>query len=245
MGWHAGPLVGFDTETTGVDVGTDRIVTAAVVVRDAAGTRARTWLIDPGVPIPASATAVHGITTQDVQADGRQPREALEEVATALTAAWRLGVPVVAFNASYDLSLLEAELRRHGLRSLDERLGRPAAPVIDPLVLDRAVDRYRPGQRRLGDLCALYGIATPEALHAAHVDVVATLDLLGAIVEHHPELGDLDLAALQAYQVSQHQQWAEHYNAWRAGQGLPGRGAELEWPMRLAAGRSAPAQRAV
>ena len=232
MGWHAGPLVGFDTETTGVDVATDRIVTAAVVVRDAAGTRARTWLIDPGVPIPESATAVHGITTADVRAHGRRPGDALEEVAAALATAWRAGVPVVAFNASFDLSLLDAELRRHRLATVDQRLGRAAAPVIDPLVLDRAVDRYRPGKRRLGDLCAVYGVATPDALHAAHVDVVATLDLLAAIVGHHPELGDLDLATLQAYQVHQHQQWAEHYNAWREGQGLPGPGAELEWPVR-------------
>ena len=79
MGWHDGPLVGFDTETTGVDVATDRIVTAAVVTRDATGTRARTWLIDPGVPIPPAATAVHGITTEQARTEGRAPRAALDE----------------------------------------------------------------------------------------------------------------------------------------------------------------------
>lgn len=234
MGWYGGPLVGFDTETTGVDVAADRIVTAAVVHRDAAGTRARTWLVDPGVPIPDAATAVHGITTAQAQAEGRAPREALDEVASALVATWRAGTPVVAFNACYDLSLLDAELRRHALPTVAQRLGRPTGPVLDPLVLDRALERYRPGKRRLGDLCAVYGVATPDALHAAHVDVVATLDLLEHIVARYPFLADLDLGALHAYQVDAHLTWAESFNAWRDGRGLPGPGAELDWPVRVA-----------
>ena len=241
MTWHDGPLVGFDTETTGVDVGVDRIVTAAVVRRDATATRARTWLVDPGVPIPEAATAVHGITTEHVRAQGRPPREALDEVASALVATWRVGVPVVAFNACYDLSLLDAELRRHGLPTVTQRLGRSAGPVIDPLVLDRAEERYRPGKRRLGDLCAVYGVATPDALHAAHVDVVATLDLLDAMVARFPHLAELDLATLQAYQVHAHLSWAESFNAWRGERGLPGPGAELDWPVRT----MAPARQAV
>jgi DNA polymerase III subunit epsilon len=241
MTWHDGPLVGFDTETTGVDVGADRIVTAAVVRRDATGTRGRTWLIDPGIPIPEAATAVHGITTERARSEGRPPVEALDEVASALVAAWRARVPVVAFNACYDLSLLDAELRRHGLPTVPQRLGRAAGPVIDPLVIDRAEERYRPGKRRLGDLCAVYGVETPDALHAAHVDVVATLDLLRAMVLRHPHLADLDLATLQAYQVHAHLTWAESFNAWRDERGLPGPGAELDWPVRS----SAPAWQAV
>ncbi len=243
MGWYGGPLVGFDTETTGVDVGTDRIVTAAVVRRDATGTHAHTWLVDPGVPIPEAATAVHGITTDHARAEGRPAAEALDEVAATLVAGWHAGAPVVAFNACYDLSLLDAELRRHGLPTVTQRLGRSAGAVIDPLVLDRALERYRPGKRRLGDLCAVYGVATPEALHAAHVDVVATLDLLERIVERYPYLAALDLATLQAYQTHAHLTWAESFNAWRDERGLPGPGAELDWPVRapavIAAGRPA------
>ena len=234
MGWHDGPLVGFDTETTGVDVATDRIVTAAVVTRDATGTRARTWLIDPGVPIPPAATAVHGITTEQARTEGRAPRAALDEVASALVTAWRSGVPVVVFNAGYDLSLLDAELRRHGLPTVEARLGRAAGPVVDPLVLDRAEARFRSGKRRLGDLCAVYGVPTPDALHAAHVDVVATLDLLDRMVDAYPHLADLDLATLQAYQSHAHLTWAESFNEWRDEKGLPGPGAETDWPVRPA-----------
>ncbi|MFD7888761.1 exonuclease domain-containing protein, partial [Streptomyces albidoflavus] len=63
MGWHRELLIGFDLETTGTDPREARIVTAAVIeVADGERRGHRTWLADPGIPIPAGATAVHGIT---------------------------------------------------------------------------------------------------------------------------------------------------------------------------------------
>jgi DNA polymerase-3 subunit epsilon len=116
--------------------------------------------------------------------------------------------------------------------------------VIDPQVLDRAEDRYRRGKRRLGDLCEVYGVVATDALHAADVDVVATLDLLARMVDRFPELAVMDLGELQDFQARKHVEWAESFNAWREERGLPGPGAELDWPVR---GRvpAEPAQRAV
>ena len=71
MSWTDGPLLGFDTETTGVDVDNDRIVTAALVRRDATGTHVRSWLIDPGVDIPEAAAAIHGVSTEHAREHGR------------------------------------------------------------------------------------------------------------------------------------------------------------------------------
>ncbi|WP_402461716.1 exonuclease domain-containing protein [Isoptericola aurantiacus] len=230
-GWTGGPLLGFDTETTGVDVRTDRIVTAAVVVRTATTTEVRTWLVDPGVEIPAEAAAIHGVTTEHARAHGRAPREALAEIADVLTEHGRAGVPVVAYNASFDLTLLDAELARHGLPTLPERLGRPVAPVLDPLVIDRWQDRYRRGKRRLGDLCDLYGITGEGELHSADVDVLATLDVLDAQVLRYPELRSVALDALHSAQRDAHRSWAENFNAWRQREGLPGPGASTSWPV--------------
>ena len=52
--WYEGPLAAFDTETTGVDVEGDRMVSAALVVQDGPGGRPRVtrWLINPGMPSP-------------------------------------------------------------------------------------------------------------------------------------------------------------------------------------------------
>lgn len=52
--WYEGPLAAFDTETTGVDVEEDRIVSAALVVQDTAGGRMRVtrWLVNPGCRCP-------------------------------------------------------------------------------------------------------------------------------------------------------------------------------------------------
>lgn len=232
MSWTDGALLGFDTETTGVDPAHDRIVTVALVHRDASGTTAHTWLVDPGIEIPAAAAAVHGITTEHARTFGRRPVDALDEVATELAKSFSTSTPVVAFNACYDLTLIESELRRHGLPTVAERVGGPLRPVIDPLVLDREHDRFRKGKRTLGVLCELYGV-TPEAggLHSADVDVVATLDVLVALVRRYPAIASLDLDALHEAQVRGHRRWAENFNAWRAGQGFDGPGAGLEWPL--------------
>lgn len=229
MTWTSGPLLGFDTETTGVAVTDDRIVTAALVRRDGAGTEVRTWIIDPGVPIPAEAAAIHGVTTEMARQQGAPPAQALEEIATALAGALHDGVPVVAFNATFDICILEAELARHGLASLTERIGREVSPVIDPLVLDRAVDRFRRGKRKLVDLCEVYGVGGDGDLHNADVDVLATLDVLAAMTIRHPQLADLDLDALHAYQAVEHTKWAVNFNSWRESKGLTGPGAGESW----------------
>ncbi len=227
--WASGPLLGFDTETTGVNPTSDRVVTAALVMRDAAGTRQRTWLIDPGVEIPAGAAAIHGITTEKARAGGLAPAPALDEIAGMLVQALRNGIPVVAFNAGFDLQILDSELARHHLPTLPQRLGGPVRPVIDPLVIDRAVDRYRKGKRTLGHLCEVYGV-TGSGLHTAEVDVVATLDVLRAIVSRHSaQLAHLDLHGLHDYQVAAHRAWAESFREWLVSKGRTD-GPGSEWP---------------
>lgn len=118
MGWHQELLVGFDLETTGTDPREARIVTGAVIeVRGGQPIGRREWLADPGVEIPPDAVAVHGISNERAAADGRPADQVADAIADVLAGYWKTGVPVVAYNAAFDLSLLSAELRRHGLPS--------------------------------------------------------------------------------------------------------------------------------
>lgn len=127
--WYEGPLAAFDTETTGVDVETDRIVSAAVVVQDAAGSRPRVtrWLVNPGVPVPAGATAVHGLTDEHLQRNGRWPSPVMDEIARVLGEQAAAGRPLVVMNAPFDLTLLDRELRRHRATNLDRWFSSAAA----------------------------------------------------------------------------------------------------------------------
>ncbi|MFP5360331.1 MAG: exonuclease domain-containing protein [Actinomycetes bacterium] len=237
MSWLDETMVGFDTETTGVSTEHDRIVTAAVITRTGDTVTTRTWLIDPGVEIPAGATAVHGITTAQARAEGAAPAQALEEVATALAGALNAGFPVVAFNAQFDLTLLENELARHGLRSLAARLvRREVRPVIDPLVLDRKLDQYRKGKRKLIDLCTLYAVTVvAEDLHAADADVLATLELVQALAAAHPTMRATSLDSLHDLQASAHREWAVRFAAWLKSKGEVDDLPRPEWPVAVAA----------
>lgn len=84
--------------------------------------------------------------------------------------------------------------------------------MIDPLVLDRAVDRYRRGKRKLVDLCAHYGVDETGTLHTADADVIATLDVLELIVTKFPKLSAMTLADLHEYQTNAHRAWAVNFN---------------------------------
>jgi DNA polymerase-3 subunit epsilon len=169
----------FDLETTGVDVRCDRVVTAHVGVLDAGGTvlSARDWLADPGVVIPDGATAIHGISTEHARSAGRHAADVLAEVLDALRGLFAAGIPVVAYNAPYDFSLLKYEAIRHGLAPI----GSPS-PVIDPLVVDKAYDRWRRGKRTLSVVAAHYAVRLDGA-HEASADAIAAGRVAQALAE--------------------------------------------------------------
>ncbi|MFE1348180.1 3'-5' exonuclease [Streptomyces sp. NPDC058757] len=195
MSWHTGRLCGFDLETTGVDVEADRIVTATVVqCGGGQPTIPANWLANPGVEIPEGAAAVHGITTKRARAEGKPAAEVVADVLAALGQVIASGIPVVAMNARYDLTLLDREAARYGLPPL------PAGPVIDPLVLDKAIDRYRRGKRTLTALCEHYEVPLGAA-HTSDADAIAACRVAWRLGTRHERLAAMTLAELHAAQV--------------------------------------------
>ncbi|ATW51323.1 3'-5' exonuclease [Streptomyces xantholiticus] len=233
MSWHRELLVGFDLETTGTDPLDARIVTAAVVeLRAGEPGRSLGWMADPGISIPAQASAIHGISNERASAEGRPPGEVADEIAAALCGYWLRGVPVVAYNAAFDLTLLAAELQRHGLPSLAERLdGRPIGPVIDPYTIDRAVDRYRKGKRTLEAVCAEYGVVLASA-HHADADARAAVLVACAIAERHAMVASLAVAELHDRQVDWYATWAADFQSFLRRKGRADAVVDASWPMR-------------
>ncbi|MEU6097210.1 3'-5' exonuclease [Streptomyces sp. NPDC047079] len=233
MAWHRQLLIGFDLETTGTDPYEARIVTGAVIeVKDGKPLGRRDWLADPGVKIPADAVAVHGISNERAAAEGSPADRVADAIADVLVGYWKTGVPVVAYNASFDLTLLTAELRRHGLPSLRERLGGPApAPVIDPYTIDRRADRYRRGKRTLAAVCAEYGVVL-ESAHNASADALAAARLAGAIADRHPKIAALGPAELHRLQIEWHADWAADFQAFLRRKGDTEAVVDGAWPLR-------------
>ncbi|BCM70927.1 hypothetical protein EASAB2608_06261 [Streptomyces sp. EAS-AB2608] len=206
--WYLGRLAGFDIESTGVSPVRDRIVTACVVqCGGGQPVASATWMADPGVEIPEQAAAVHGITTERARAEGRPAPEVVEQVVTALTATVAAGVPVVAMNAAYDLTMLDREARRHGVQPLTEVAGGDLR-VVDPFVLDKHVDPYRSGRRTLTDLCRHYQVPLDGA-HDAAADALAACRVAWRIASTHGEIGKATLDELHEMQVGWAREQAE------------------------------------
>lgn len=202
-------MLAFDLETTGLDVETVRIVTACTARIEGGRADACGWLVNPGVPIPAGATAVNGITDATVRENGRPPVEAVDEIAHAVAKALSDGTPVVGMNLAYDFTILDRECRRNGLPTVDDRLdGKPLAPVIDVFVLDKAIDRYRKGGRKLVDLCQHYRVRIDGA-HDATQDAIAAARVAWKIAAENPALAAMSLTDLHARQVT----WAAEQGA--------------------------------
>ncbi|MFD7341632.1 3'-5' exonuclease [Streptomyces violascens] len=231
--WYEGPLAAFDTETTGVDVEGDRIVSAALVIQDGPDARPRStrWLVNPGVPVPAGATAVHGLTDEHLQLNGRWPAPVMEEVARSLAEQCAAGRPLVIMNAPFDLTLLDRELKRHRAASLSHYLGQNPLRVLDPRVLDKHLDRYRKGRRTLTDLCEHYGV-TLEGAHDAAADALAALEVVRAVGRRFASrLERLTPTELHTLQATWHAAQARGLQAWFTRQGTP-EVVDTAWPLR-------------
>ena len=220
-------LAVFDTETTGIATETTRIVQAHVSILDASGASldGRDWLIDCGIEIPEQATRVHGITTERMRADGSPAAKSIGEIVEYLGSIFDSGTAVVAYNASYDFTILDREAKRYGIAPLN----RPR-PIIDPLVIDRQLDRYRRGPRNLVSNASLYGVALDNA-HDASADAIAAGRVAQALARKYFDA--LNLSALDLHE--QQEEWAlqqaANYRAYRQSVGKPMYDDDDAWPV--------------
>ncbi len=133
------PTVALDTETTGLDVKADRIVEIAAVRLPGMDDRFAE-LVNPGMPIPAAATAIHTITDDQVAGAGRFP------AAMAAFSEWVGRSLVVGYSIGFDIAVLRAEHERHGMpwtapRAVDVgHLFRLVAPELPNQSLELAAE---------------------------------------------------------------------------------------------------------
>jgi DNA polymerase-3 subunit epsilon len=220
----------FDLETTGLDVTQARVVTAYVGVLDAEGAvvSERSWVADPGIPIPEIAASVHGYTTERAQAEGRPAADVVGEIVETLRELFASGTPVVAYNASYDFSLLHHDAIRNGFEPLDN-----PRPIVDPMVVDRKVDQFRKGKRTLQAACDQYGVELGAA-HDAGADAVAAGRVFRAIQKQFADTTELRLSPLDLHdsQIEWSRLQAESFAKWLASKGETSRRVgDGVWPV--------------
>ena len=167
-------IVAIDTETTGRDPEVDRAVEiACVIYRGGEVVSRRSWLVNPGRPIPKESSDIHGIdddAVRDAPPFGAIAAELIETLAE--------GIPL-AYNAEYDRKVLSAELARAGITpaTLPPALRRNVE-WIDPLIWARELQRAEKS-RALSEVAQRLGIPLEHA-HRATDDAEATLHVFSA-----------------------------------------------------------------
>lgn len=158
------PIVFFDLETTGVDVYNDKIVEIAIIKIETDGsTKEYEWLINPGIPIPAGAAAVHGITDEMVK-DAPRFSDIASEIAVIFDNVYIGGYNV----KSFDVTLLLQECQRIGLDLLID-----VNSIIDPMSVYRQKET-----RTLSSAVKEYCGVEMENAHEAMADIRATIEVL-------------------------------------------------------------------
>jgi len=175
--WIDLPIALVDVETTGKDPAVDRVVEIGIVI-GCGGQIAerRSWLVNPGCPIPEESRGVHGITDEMVK-----DSPPFAAVNGEVVAAFNRVVPA-AYNAGFDRGFIFAELERAGVdqEALPASL---AANVewIDPLIWARELHQFEKG-KSLGDVTKRLGITT-ETAHRATDDAEAALRVMYAFAK--------------------------------------------------------------
>lgn len=175
MMWRESAVLAIDIETTGLDPEADRVVElAGCVFQGSDLVSRRGTLINPGVDIPAEASAVHGIGNADVAGAPK-----LAQVAPRFLVHVRQADAIVAFNSRFDLPFLDASCPGFA----EARSGKP---VLDPFPVAKAIAKRNGwplggGRMKLTALCERFGIPMRGDAHRATTDAIAAVELLHVV----------------------------------------------------------------
>lgn len=160
------PIVFFDLETTGTDAANDRIVEIACIKLLPEGGRDRyVTRLNPGMPIPAGATAIHGICDDDVC-----EAPTFKQIARTLHE-WIRRCDFGGYNAArFDLPVLVEEFLRAGI----------AVDFSDCRMIDPQQIFFKLEQRTLSAAYKFYCGKTLDGAHCAENDISATIEVLEA-----------------------------------------------------------------
>ena len=170
------PLAFIDLETTGVNLGTDRIVEIAIVKILTDGTKSvKRKLINPGIPIPKGSIEVHGITDEMVK-DAPAFKEVAQELKQMLD-----GCDLAGYNSNrFDIPLLMEEFLR----------AQVDFDMKNRKLLDVQNIFHKMEPRTLSAAYKFYCSKNLDGAHGAEVDAAATYEILEAQIERYPELGN-------------------------------------------------------
>ncbi|MDR1683567.1 MAG: 3'-5' exonuclease [Candidatus Symbiothrix sp.] len=178
------PIVFFDLETTGINIVSDRIVEISYLkVSPNGDEESRTRRINPEMPIPAEASAIHGISDEDVK-----DCPTFKSIAKSLAAQIE-GCDLAGYNSNrFDIPLLAEEFIR--------------AEVDIDLMKRKFVDVqtifHKKEQRTLSAAYKFYCDLDLENAHTAEADTHATYEILKAQLDRYPDLQN-DIQFLSEY----------------------------------------------
>lgn len=204
--WIEGTFCSLDFETTGPDPKTARVVECSMLQVDKNGSVVKefTTLVNPEVSIPPEATAVHGIDNNKVQF-GMKTKDLVHCLMNIIYETVNLDCPLVIFNVPYDWCVLIKEMERTTKWS-----EMPKPNFIDPLCMDKWLNKYRKGGRALATLATTYKIGI-EKSHTAKDDALVSAKIARKMVK---ETNITSLEELQDKQRKEHEVWKNHINAY-------------------------------
>jgi DNA polymerase-3 subunit epsilon len=173
------PLVFFDLETTGIDVAVDRIVEISYLkIYPNGDEESKTIKVNPGIPIPAKATEIHGITDEDIK-----DAPLFQEIAKSIANTFE-GCDFAGYNSNkFDLPLLAEEFLR-----TDVDFDLKKRKFIDIQVIF-----HKKEQRTLSAAYKFYCDKDLSDAHSAEADTRATYEILEAQLDRYPDLtNDVD-----------------------------------------------------
>lgn len=202
--WHTLPITVIDYETTGVDDSRQPVQVAAVRFQGGEVVDSYSSLVNPGIPIPAGASATHGITDDDVF-DAPSHADAVEPL---IGRHMLIGAVLCAYSEAFDRVMLGRVMNLDG-----------TGPWLDPLVMVRELDRYERGKGRhtLTATCKRWGVELDGA-HNALADATATGKLLWAM---RSKLGDVTYSELIRKQHLRAAEQNKRFDEWKAKQPPP------------------------